>query len=445
MLANFLQRFCRDRKGNVAIIFGLSLVPGLFLTGMALDFSTAIQKRSKLNAAADAAALAAVTPSMMQQSLTNAQTAAANIFNAEASSIGGLTYNAPTVTVTVNGLIRTAVVSYTATSTNNFPNILGQSGWSISGSSTATATAAPNIDFYLLLDNSPSMDLPATSAGIQAMINLTENAPSSGANANGCAFACHESNPAADNLGNPNGIDNYQLAKNNNITTRIENMNSATQALMTTASATSVANNAAYRMAIYTFNAAGTNTIQTLTDNMTTAQAAAATIDVLEVCQNNYLVCGVNNNDMDTNFETAMAAMDVVMPNPGTGSATSTPQEVLFIVTDGVDDETSATCSQKADGTRCQAPFNTSWCTTIKNRGIMIAVLYTEYLPLPSSGVGSNSWYNTYVAPYQSQIGTNLQSCATTGLYFEITTDGDITAAMQKLFAQAIVTARLSQ
>ena len=81
----------------------------------------------------------------------------------------------------------------------------------------------------------------------------------------------------------------------------------------------------------------------------------------------------------------------------------------------------------------------------MKNRGILIAVLYTEYLPLPASGTGSNSWYNSYVAPYQSQIGPNLQNCASSNLFFSVTTDGDITAAMQALFQQAVTTARLTQ
>ena len=39
-------------------------------------------------------------------------------------------------------------------------------------------------------------------------------------------------------------------------------MNTATQSLMTTASAMEVANNVTYQMAIYTFNNSGTNTIQ---------------------------------------------------------------------------------------------------------------------------------------------------------------------------------------
>ena len=438
MLGVFMRRFFRDRRGNVAIIFALSLIPIIFLTGMALDFTAAAQKRARLNAAADAAALAAVTPAMMTQSNSAALTAATNIFNAEASGITGLTVNPPTITVSNSGLVRTVTISYTASSVNSFPNVLGKQTWPISGSSQSTSYSAPNINFYLLLDNSPSMAIAATTAGINTMV---ANTSAQG----GCAFACHESDPAADSLGNPHGEDNYTLAKNLGVVTRIQNMATATAALMSTASATETANNATYAMAIYTFDDNGLNTIFAPSgkpsSNLTSAGTAAAGIDVLEVYSNNYLTSSNNNNDTDTNFETAMTAINKLMPNPGTGASNSTPQEVLFIVSDGVDDEVnSSSCSQPLTGTRCQQPFNTSMCTTVKNRGIMIAVLYTAYLPLPT-----NSWYNSWIAPFQSQISSNMQSCASPGLFFSVTTDGDITAAMQTLFQLAIATARLTQ
>src|SRR5579864_1727791 len=126
MLAVSLRRFSRDRRGNVAIIFALLLIPCIFLVGMALDFTAATQKRVRLNAAADAAALAAVTPSMMTQSTSTAQTAATNAFNAVASNMTGVTGVAPTVTVTSSngGLTRTVSVAYTANATNAFPNVL---------------------------------------------------------------------------------------------------------------------------------------------------------------------------------------------------------------------------------------------------------------------------------------------------------------------------------
>jgi Flp pilus assembly protein TadG len=439
------RRLVRDRKGNVAIIFALSLIPIVFLTGMAMDFSSAISKRVRLNAAADAAALAAVTPTMMGQSSANAQTSAQNVFDGTAAGIPGTSNVARTIAVTNNGLNRTVTVSYTANSTNSFPNVLGifsgknQATWPISGSSTATARVSPWINFYLLLDNSPSMAIPATTSGITAMVNATSNSPKSGGNEGGCAFACHESNPSADNLGNPNGEDNYALAKSLNVTTRIQNTAAATQALMSTAQSTMAANNAQYEVAIYTFNGTGATTVQTLTTNLTSAASAASTIDVLEVCKNNYLTCSKSNSDTDTNFPSAMSDVNGQMPNPGDGTANN-PQEVLFLVTDGVEDDNTGTCSQPLSGSRCQAPMDTTWCTTVKNRGIRIAVLYTEYLPMTS-----NSWYNTWIAPFQSKIESNIQSCASSGLYFKITTDSDISAAMQALFEQAVATARLTQ
>jgi putative Flp pilus-assembly TadE/G-like protein len=434
------------------MIFGLSLIPIFFLTGMAMDFTSAAQKRTRLNAAADAAALAAVTPAMMIQSNSAALTAATNMFNAMAANITAASVNPPTITMSNAGLVRTVTVSYTATSTNTFPNVFAlltktpETTWPVAGSATATSYSAPNINFYLLLDNSPSMDIAATTDGITTMNNNTTQ------QSGGCALACHETNPtAADVAGNPkvNGQveDNYALANSLGVVTRIELMAQATSALMTTAADTEAANNATYQMAIYTFNGTGLSTVYAPNNapsaNLSAAGTAASGIDVLEVYSNNFLTASNQNEDTDTNFETAMTAVNNLMPNPGTGATNSTPQEVLFIVSDGVDDEVLAsgtTCSEPLTGTRCQQPFNTSMCTTVKNRGIMIAVLYTEYLPLPL-----NSWYNEWIAPFQSTIGSNIQSCASPGLYFEVTTDSDITAAMQSLFQLAIATARLSQ
>ena len=48
----------------------------MFGGGAAIDYGRAAQIQSKLNAAADAAALAALTPAMLQQSNTIAQAAA---------------------------------------------------------------------------------------------------------------------------------------------------------------------------------------------------------------------------------------------------------------------------------------------------------------------------------------------------------------------------------
>jgi Flp pilus assembly protein TadG len=421
-----LRRFAGDRKGNVAIIFAFSLMPLMMLTGMGIDYTMATQRKAELDAAADAAALAAVTPSMMAQPSSASVTAAQNMFNSQVQTIPGLSYTSANLSVNAvdNGLNRTVTVSYTASSQNTFSGVLGQSSWALGGSSQATASVAPNIDFYLLLDNSPSMAIAATSAGINTMVSNTSHQ-------GGCAFACHETYPAADNLGNPGGIDNYQLAKNLNVVTRIQNLNAATQSLMDTATTVMANFNSKYRMGIYTFNASGAQTVAAFPSTPASAKTLAASIDVLTVYKNNCLTSSNCNSDEDTDFEHAMSDINNTMPNPGSGAAGQPPQEVLFLVSDGVDDSNKS-------GSRNQALFDTSWCTTVKNRGIRIAVLYTTYLPLPT-----NSWYNSYIAPFQPQIAGNMQKCASPGLYFQVSTDQDITAAMAALFQQAVATARL--
>ena len=457
-----LRRFAADRKGNVALIFGLALLPVTFLTGMGIDYTSAARKKAILDAASDAAALAAVTPAMMASTDAASIAAATAMFNSQVapggvSSAAGLNYAAAnlTVTATDSALTRTVTVSYTASSQNAFGGVLGQQNWALSGGSHSTASVAPNIDFYLLLDNSPSMEIPATSAGLTTL-STTYYPPVGNRNYNGklafgggCAFACHESNPAAESpaLNNPkdgNGVvmDNYTYAEQLGVTLRIDNLVAATQSLMTTATTMEQTYNSTYRMATYTFNTGGISSITRLTSSLSTAQTQASNINVLEVYDNNNLcsttacTAGTGNNDEDTDFEGAMTAINAVMPAPGTGMASSTPQEVLFLVSDGVDDN-------KKNGSRNQALFDTSYCTTVKNRGIRIAVLYTTYLALPATSI--NSWYTTYIAPFQPQIATNMQNCASPGLFSQVSTDQDITSAMANLFRQSIATARLTQ
>jgi Flp pilus assembly protein TadG len=448
-LTALVSRLLRDRGGNIAVIFAVAMVPCVYLLGMTLDYTQAVHKRSQLNAAVDAAVIAAVTPSAMAQSTSVVTTTATNIFNATARNLTGLTGTPQfTLSITNQGLVRSVTGSYTASSTNNFPILLGSNAWPIGGSSAASASGAPNINFFLLLDDSPSMAIAGTPADITTMVNATSSQ-------GGCAFACHETNPSADGLGNPGGEDNYALARHLGVTLRIDLMAQAAANLMSTAASTQARNNNTYKVAIYTFDY-GYNTVFAPSGlpsaNLTSAATAAAGITMMQVYDNDCLTSSNCNQDTDTNFSSALQTLNVTMPAPGGGTNTAgdTPQEVVFIVTDGVEDKvvsSPSACSQPtvsmgSSQYRCQQPFDTTWCTTVKNRGIRIAVLYTEYLPLPT-----NSWYNSYVAPFNGsnpatgQIATGLQSCASSGLFYDVQSGGDITAALNALFQLVVQTA----
>jgi len=199
------------------------------------------------------------------------------------------------------------------------------------------------------------------------------------------------------------------------------------------------------------------NNLMAMTTNYVSAWTAASpNFGVMEYYANNdecgNAACTSNGGggDVATSFSNALGAMNTLMPNPGQGTnvAGDTPQEVLFLVTDGVEDDTSGSCSQPLTGSRCQAPINPALCTTIKNRGIRIAVLYTDYYP-----VTSNTWYVDWVEPFNdvapptsSQIYTNLQACASPGLFYDAGLDSsNLGQDLQSLFNTVVQTAHLTQ
>lgn len=431
ILARCAKRFSARQDGNVAIIFAFATMPMLLAIGAGVDYGLAMKRQSRMNAAADAAALYAVTPTQMKQTSVVAKAAALAFFNTQASSLSGVAYDPASVTVDVTdssstgSLRRTVSVSYRGKSTNTFAALLQVPTLTIKGTSGAAAAVSPNIDFYLMLDTSPSMAIAATTGGIATMIANTPGQEG------GCAFACHQSSPQTDGLAQ----DNYALARQLGVTLRIDLVRQAVQNLMSTAGTTSAATGAAYRMAGYTFDYAVNNPIP-LTSNLTTAALQAANIQMLQVYANNRLTSTVSNSDQDTNFDNGFSTINNAMPNPGAGSAApgDSPQEILFLVSDGVSDTASG-------GGRVYTPFgpSSSWCSTVKARGVRIAILYTTYNPLPT-----NNWYRTYIAPLQPTIATIGTACASPGLFFQVDAGGDISQAMTQLFQTAVSTARLT-
>src|SRR5580704_4879995 len=361
------DRLLRNRRGNVAMMYALVAPILVFGGGAAIDYGRAAQIHTKLNAAADAAALAALTPSMLQQSTQTAHDASVSMFNGLTEGIPGLTAHATQVTVTVTvgstALIRNVAVAYSSSVDTIFAQVLGKSALSVSGSSQASAQAPPNIDFYVLLDNSPSMALPATQAGITQMENLTTKQITGG-----CAFACHQAstNANSDTAGNPctdgttptlnapppsttagslycatkhgTQIDNYALARKNSITLRLDELNSGITTLLQTASATAsstvFATPPKYRFSIYSMDSLwqiGLNQLMALTSNYTSGWTTASTnFGVREMYSNNNdcanSACSSSTTtpggDVATNYDDSLGKLSQAsyIPNPGNGT-----------------------------------------------------------------------------------------------------------------------------
>ncbi|EJN07100.1 Flp pilus assembly protein TadG [Bradyrhizobium sp. YR681] len=433
------RRFARDRRGNIAVIFAFSCVPLITVVGCAVDYARATQIRSKLQAAADAASVGSVAKASPAFAAAGSMTSdgtiavgvtdAKNIFNANVANLTGYMLNSVTPTVVKSGSAVTSTVTFSGTINTMFLGVIGKTALSMSGTSTSTASMPLYVDFYLLLDNSPSMGVAATPADVTKMVNNTSDK---------CAFACHDYNDANNY---------YNLAKTLGVTTRIDVLRSATQSLMDTAGATETYSNQ-FRMAIYDFGASsqtiGLRALFSLSASLSSAKTAAGGIDLMGVFGNN----DAYTADKDTQFSTVFPAINSVIAAPGAGTSAA-PMKYLFFVSDGVADEYNTGCAKPTvSGGRCQSPIDVSLCTTIKSRGIKIAVLYTTYLQLPT-----NSWYMSYIDPFNkgpfgpspnSEIAQNMKSCATPGLYFEVSPTQGISDAMNALFKKAVADARIA-
>jgi Flp pilus assembly protein TadG len=214
--SGFFRQLRHDRRGNVLMLMGFSVIPLTFATGMVIDYSRAARLQTKLNAIADSAALSAVTaPEMQVTDDTTVHDEAVTMFNAQASALSGLD-GTPAVNVVLThpdgASSRNVQVSYTANSYNAFGGVLHMRSIAIGGSSTAKASAPPNIDFYLALDTSPSMAIPTTTDDIAKMDSIFS-----------CSFACHSNKIEVNATGAGSSMPNGLILNNSTYAINISN------------------------------------------------------------------------------------------------------------------------------------------------------------------------------------------------------------------------------
>ncbi len=170
-------------------------------------------------------------------------------------------------------------------------------------------------------------------------------------------------------------------------------------------------NNTTYKAAIYTFDYK-LNTVQTLT-TPTTAGTQIGNIQLMPVDHQNCVIinqCSGTDygsehcrraNEREQHHAGARRRHQPVRRHAAGGGVPrhrrcrrQADPEVGKLRTER---HLSAPDRQQRRQVRCQQPLNTTACTTIKNRGIRIAVLYTEYLQLPT-----DRWYNSRIAQFNN-------------------------------------------
>ena len=178
-----------DRRGAVAVIFAVSVLPLAMAVGLASDYSFYVKVQSQLNLAADTAAMQAVrvasevsstnsdgsTMSSAQYQAavqTAGQQAGQQWFQAQMGNLVNGSVPAGNIAVSVNynptGSRYTSNVSYTGTVPTNFAALFRIASFGVSGASTAVISNS-FVEVLMLLDNSSSMLIPSTSADIQRL------------------------------------------------------------------------------------------------------------------------------------------------------------------------------------------------------------------------------------------------------------------------------------
>jgi Flp pilus assembly protein TadG len=567
-LTSLTRRFRSDSRGNIAITFALALLPVLSAIGCATDYSLASRMRAKMQSAADAAAVASISKNsagyIAASTMTGNGSISAGLTDANNLFCGNLNVaNATTgtgcnttsttdfgnlslagTTVTKTGIVLNSVVNFSATVPVVFMKVLGKQTLTITGTSKATASLPPYLDFYLMLDLSGSMGLPSTNDEQTRLSNI--NPDDFSVYPNGCTFACHFqsqnscSDPAQKQKTNAAGNVNQAYPTNNyclgylisrvgpvqynallaatakdttnwpmkggqqlppswvsNITSSLTGPNSlitgnsksvaptktmpgsmtpvtscpttgldsciqlradavgialnATVAvngvdgLFATANNKMIVNNQ-FRIGLYPF----IRYLYKYADLTATINASPTTPGTINYKAANLATLLDTGNTPDlglgsggTHFDNAFSTMNTTITTVGDGSSPTNTKPFVFLVTDGAQNN-QICCGFSGSNSATVMPSGTaSWCKPLRDRGIMISVLYIPYQTIQNPTTIFNNEDNVANANIPN-ISDSLKDCASPNFFFTANTPADITTALAAMFNQVLQVAHIT-
>jgi hypothetical protein len=142
----------------------------------------------------------------------------------------------------------------------------------------------------------------------------------------------------------------------------------------------------------------------------------------------------------------------------GDGTTAAAPRKVLFLVTDGFQDDPNL--YRTPHERQAFDPTDPTTCQHFKDPvsqgglGYQVYVVYTPYYPVPHYAYLTNHWANIVqqngpgAAPGSGSIPYNLRACSSyspndppgTSYFISAVSQGDIKAALLKFLAQALKT-----
>ena len=507
-LRALIANFRSNTRGNVAVISTFAALPMIAAAGCAIDYTNASMIKTKLQAAADAAALATVsvnssvvtTAKAMSKNgtVSGGSTYATNFFNANLTTSPedtGYSNLTPTATVTLSGTTMTAVVKYTASVSTYFMGVMGYKNIALSGTSTSSYTLPTYINFYLMLDVSGSMSFPSTTAE-QTRLQAV-NPDNYTLYPSGCTFACHFSAqggcpqseqetgvpPAAyTSTYNPSpggycqgftitrlgttlstgGSVNWSNTPVTSCSTagtteciqlRADAVGYAVTQLLSTANSSELVTNQ-FQVGLYPF-IQNLYSYSAMTTNLTGAISTAAQnlASLLDTGANASLGSG------GTHFENAFSSMNSLITSVGSGLSSSSPLPYVFIITDGSQDyqtQWGGNWSSQNWTSTSSVPYQNS-ATVIPPNTVTSTNYCTEMknrgitiavLYIPYETIQKATFFanseDVYANNNIANIPAALAACASTNFFYTATTPAAINNALIAMFDQAVSTAHLS-
>lgn len=397
-----VHRFVHDHgedDGSVAIIFAMVAFVLVGSIGMVLDYSRASDLRTRLQAAADAGVLNALNPI---NNYSDRETYAKAAFQAILSNEESASVDAVTTSLRrdASGVPDRLTLNFEALSSNTLSQVLGIPGINVRGSATAEIALGARNRLHFLIDTSDSMGIAATESDRSALRKLTDRGDG------GCEFACHT---AQDTASPPPYL---QIARDNKITLRVDIARQGAERVIQFAREQSPGTNFTYSLH------AMSDILTTVTPSTSDFGAFQRALRTIEVGYGH-----TDGSNANSSHESILPRMATWLDNTGAQGG----DDVVFLITDGVR-------SVYQGGMPEVRAISPGYCDALKRDNRLLAVIYTEYLPLTASTI-----YMDTVANFRHQLEPNLRACASSPeLYARGSTPGEIFQAFERVFVKTV-------
>jgi Flp pilus assembly protein TadG len=228
---------------------------------------------------------------------------------------------------------------------------------------------------------------------------------------------------------------------------RLDAVGYAVNQLFTTANASEKLPNQ-FRVGLYPFIEYLYSTYFPLTSSINGSPTNSSTINYAAANLATLLDTNMNANlgSGGTHIDTALSSMNSKIVSIGNGSASNSTLPYIFLITDGAEDpQTKGVPNGGWAGSNHATVINPATsCTALKNRGIVISVLYIPYQTISPVNASFANDEDDAANNNIPNIPASLQSCASPGFFYTANTPADITAALNAMFNQALISAHIT-